>query len=221
VTVFAAASLTEAFTEIGRAFEAATPGVHVMFNFGPSSGLAEQIVQAAPADVFAAANTSTMDKVVSAGRADGQPAVFVRNYLEIAVPAGNPAGVTGLADFGKADLKLALCAEQVPCGGAASKAFAAAGVTPRPDTLEQDVKAVLTKVRLGEVDAGIVYRTDVKAAGEKVEGIEFPEAGNAVNEYPIAVLHDAPNAAAARAFVQFVRGAECTRRLIEAGFARP
>jgi len=221
VTVFAAASLTEAFTEIATAFEAAHPGAKVTFNFGPSSGLAEQIVQGAPADVFAAANTSTMDKVVAAGLSDGAAEVFVRNYLEIAVPAGNLAGISGLADFAKPDLKLALCAEQVPCGAAAKKAFAAAGVRPQPDTLEQDVKAVLSKVSLGEVDAGIVYHTDVQAAGGRVAGIEFPEAEQAVNDYPMVVLKTAPNAAIARAFVAYVRGAEGARVLTEAGFARP
>jgi molybdate transport system substrate-binding protein len=221
VTVFAAASLREAFAEVGKSFEAAHPGARVRFNFGPSSGLAEQIVQRAPADAFAAANTSTMDKVVDAGLTDGVPAVFARNYLEIAVPPGNPAGVRGLADFAKPELKLALCAEQVPCGSAANKAFAAASVTPRPDTLEQDVKAVLAKVRLGEVDAGIVYRTDVRAAGDKVVGIDFPEAEQAVNDYPIVALKDAANAAAARAFVEYVRGGVGVRLLTAAGFAQP
>lgn len=221
VTVFAAASLTEAFTRIGTEFEAANPGAKVTFNFGPSSGLAEQIVQGAAADVFAAASTSTMDKVVAAGRADGQPAVFVRNYLQIAVPAGNPAGVSGLADFAKPELKLAVCAEQVPCGSAAKRAFTAAGVTAQPDTLEQDVKAVLTKVRLGEVDAGVVYRTDVQAAGEQVEGIDFPEAEQAVNDYPIVAVKDAPAGAAARAFVEYVRSPDGAQVLAEAGFASP
>ena len=130
--------------------------------------------------------------------------VFVRNRLEIAVPAGNPGGVTGLADFANPDLTIALCAEEVPCGAAAIKAFAAAGITPAPDTLEQDVKATLTKVELGEVDAALVYRTDVIVAGDAVEGIEFPEAGEAINDYPIVALKDSANIDAARAFVAYV-----------------
>ncbi|MGH3992461.1 MAG: molybdate ABC transporter substrate-binding protein, partial [Pseudonocardiaceae bacterium] len=190
--MFAAASLTEAFTEIEQAFEQANPDADVQFNFAASSTLAQQINQGAPADVFASASPKQMQDVVDAGAA-GDPTVFVANLLQIAVPAGNPAGVTDLAAFGKPELAIALCAEQVPCGSAARKALDAAGVTAKPDTLEQDVKAVLTKVRLGEVDAALVYRTDVLAAGDDVEGIAFPEAGKAVNDYPIAPLAKAPN----------------------------
>jgi molybdate transport system substrate-binding protein len=137
------------------------------------------------------------------------------------VPKGNPAKVTGLADFGKADLKIALCAEQVPCGAAAGKVFEAVGVAAAPDTLEQDVRAVLTKVKLGEVDAALVYRTDVRSAGAEVEGIEFPEAAQAVNDYPIAPLAEAPNTAAAKAFVDFVLSAKGRGVLSNAGFAAP
>lgn len=203
VTVFAAASLTEAFTELAEDFEQAHPGTTVQFNFAGSSGLAQQIVQGAPADVFASANPKQMQVVADAGEVAGQPVVFVTNTLQIVVPEGNPAGVAGLADFGREELRIALCAEQVPCGGVAAEAFQAAGVTPAPDTLEEDVKAVLTKVRLGEVDAGLVYRTDVTAA-DGVEGIDFPEAAQAVTEYLIAVLAGAPDAEGARAFVDHV-----------------
>lgn len=153
--------------------------------------------------MFASANPKQMQVVVDAGKAAGEPAVFVENTLQIVVPAGNPAGVSGLADFGKQELNIALCAEQVPCGAASQKALQAAGVTPAPDTLEEDVKAVLTKVSLGEVDAGLVYRTDVLAATD-VEGIDFPEAAQAVNEYPIAVLAGAPDAQGAQAFIDYV-----------------
>ena len=221
VTVFAAASLTEAFTRLGEDFEAANPGVEVVVNFGGSSALAQQIGQGAPADVFASAAPATMALVAEAGGTAAEPVTFARNRLEIAVPAGNRAGITGLADFAEPDAKIAVCAEQVPCGAAAKRAFEAAGVTVRPDTVEQDVKAVLTKVRLGEVDAGLVYRTDVRAAGGEVEGLRFPEADRAVTDYPIAPLAKAPNAAGARAFVDFVRSDRGRAVLVEAGFETP
>ncbi|MCE7001121.1 molybdate ABC transporter substrate-binding protein [Saccharothrix sp. S26] len=221
VTVFAAASLTETFTRLGEEFESANPGVDVVVNFGGSSGLAQQIGQGAPADVFASASPANMEQVVDGGGTAAEPVTFARNRLEIAVPAGNPAGITGLADFAHADARIALCAEQVPCGAAAKRAFEAAGVTPRPDTLEQDVKAVLTKVRLGEVDAGLVYRTDVRSAAGRVEGLAFPEADRAVNDYPIAPLAKARNAAGARAFVDFVRSDRGRAVLAEAGFDAP
>jgi molybdate transport system substrate-binding protein len=221
VTVFAAASLTESFTRIGTEFEQLHPSVKVTFNFAGSSALATQINQGAPADVFASAAPKNMTDVTSTGAITDKPVTFVTNTLEIAVPAGNPAKVTGLADFAKPDLKIALCAEQVPCGAAAKKVFTAAGVTAAPDTLEQDVKAVLAKVSLGEVDAALVYRTDVKAAGDKVEGIEFPEADKAVNEYPIAACAKAPNPAGAKAFVDFVLSDKGKAVLAEAGFGAP
>ena len=184
ITVFAAASLTEAFTEIGTAFQAES-GSTVTFNFGSSATLATQINQGAPADVFAAASPATMKTVTDAGNATG-PVNFVSNTLQIAVPTGNPGKITGLEDFADESKRIAICAPQVPCGAAAEKVFAAAKITPKPDTLEQDVKAALTKVAADEVDAALVYRTDVISAPEKVEGIDFPEAGQAVNQYPIA-----------------------------------
>lgn len=221
VTVFAAASLTESFTQIGKDFEAAHPGVKVTVNFAGSSALAKQINDGAPVDVFASAAPKNMTEVTDAGSVTETPVTFVTNTLEIAVPAGNPAKITGLADFAKADLKIALCAEQVPCGAASKKVFDAAGITAAPDTLEQDVKAVLTKVSLGEVDAALVYRTDVKAAGDKVEGIEFPEADKAVNEYPIATCANAPNPDGAKAFVDYVLSDDGKAVLTEAGFGAP
>ena len=217
ITVFAAASLTETFTELGERFEEANPGTTVTFNFAGSSALAQQINEGAPVDVFASASPANMDQVSQAD----EPTTFVRNRLEIVVPVGNPAGITGLADLADASRKIALCAEQVPCGAAAKKAFEAADITAAPDTLEQDVKAVLTKVTLGEVDAALVYRTDVLAAGDKVEGIEFPEAEQAINDYPIAALAEAPNAEGAAAFVEFVLSAEGVEVLTGAGFDKP
>ncbi|WKG13067.1 molybdate ABC transporter substrate-binding protein [Nocardia sp. PE-7] len=221
VTVFAAASLTETFTELGKQFEAAHPGVKVVYNFGASSALAEQIKQGAPADVFASAAPKNMQQVVDAGEVTAEPVTFVRNRLEIAVPAGNPGRITGLADFGKTEPKIALCAEQVPCGAAAKTVFEVAGVAPQPDTRESDVKAVLTKVTLGEVDAALVYRTDVRAAGAKVEGIDFPESTKAVNDYPLAPLAKAPNSAAAAAFVEFIGSDKAGAVFTEAGFDKP
>ncbi|NGY59857.1 molybdate ABC transporter substrate-binding protein [Lentzea sp. NEAU-D13] len=220
ITVFAAASLTESFTELGKEFEAAHPGTKVTFNFAGSSALAQQINKGAPADVFASAAPANMKQVTDTGAITATPATFAKNTLQIAVPEGNPGKVTGLADFAKADLKIALCAEQVPCGAAAKKVFEAAKITAAPDTLEQDVKAVLTKVSLGEVDAALVYRTDVKA-NDKVEGVDFAEADKAVNDYPIALIAKAPNAAAAQAFVDYVLSGEGRKVLTEAGFAAP
>ena len=212
VTVFAAASLTDSFADIAAAFNEEHPNVKIVFSFGGSSALATQIAEGAPADVFAAASPATM----TASGATGEN--FASNTLEIAVPNDNPGAVTGLADFANADLDIALCAVEVPCGAAAAKVFSATGITPSVDTYEQDVKAVLTKVELGEVDAGLVYTTDVLAAGDTVEGIEFPESSEAVNEYPIAAI---TNTDAARAFVKFVLSTKGQSILAAAGFAAP
>ncbi|WP_245649531.1 molybdate ABC transporter substrate-binding protein [Nocardia shimofusensis] len=221
VTVFAAASLTEVFTELGQRFEAANPGVDVVFGFAGSSALAQQITQGAPADVFTSAAEKNMQQVRDSGEVTAEPVALVRNRLEIAVPRGNPGGVTGLPDFAEPGNTIALCAEQVPCGAAAATVFRAAGITPSPDTREQDVKAALTKVTLGEVDAALVYRTDVLSAGEKVEGIDFPESAAAVNDYPIAPLAEAPNPATATAFVAFVTSEQAEPVFTAAGFDLP
>jgi molybdate transport system substrate-binding protein len=216
VTVFAAASLTESFTTIGERFERAHPGTTVTFSFAGSSALAMQINEGAPADVFASAAPTNMAAVTSAV----SPTTFVRNQLVIAVAKGNPKGVTGLAGLTGADLKVALCAAAVPCGAAARTAIDAAGVKITPVTLEQDVKAALSKVKLGEVDAALVYRTDARAAAAEIDGIEFPESALAMNDYPIAVLKEAPNPVAAQAFVDYVL-AEGITVLTEAGFQAP
>jgi molybdate transport system substrate-binding protein len=221
VTVFAAASLTESFTQIGKDFEAAYPGTKVTFNFAASSALANQINQGAPADVFASASPATMKTVTDAGNGDGTAAVFGRNRLVIAVAKGNPEGIAGLADLTKPGIKVALCAEQVPCGAAAKTALSQAGVTVTPVTLEQDVKAALAKAKLGEVDAALVYRTDVVSAASDVDGIEFPESAGVVNDYPIVALKNAPNKAGAQAFVAYVRSAPARAILDEAGFQAP
>jgi len=220
VTVFAASSLQESFTELGAAFRAAHPGVELTFSFGPSSGLAAQIVQGAPADVFAAASTGTMKRVLDAGGASAS-ILFARNELRIAVPAGAPAKVTGLADLARADVKVALCQPQVPCGTVAATVLRKAGLQVRPVTLEADVRAVLTKVRLGEVDAGLVYATDVLAAGDEVRGIDVAAAVNASTSYPITALTRSPNPAGAEAFVDLVLSARGQAVLGRAGFGTP
>lgn len=221
VTVFAAASLKESFTALGKDFEAAHPGTEVTFNFGGSDALAAGITSGAPADVFAAASPTTMRIVTDAEDAAGEPATFARNQLEIAVVPGNPKDVATLKDLTKSGTKVALCAKQAPCGAAAQKALDAAGLKLTPVSYEQDVKSALTKVELKEVDAAVVYRTDVKAAAGKVEGVEFPESAGAVNDYPVVLLKDAPNAAAAKAFIALVRSEEGRRVLGEAGFLAP
>ncbi|TDC39395.1 molybdate ABC transporter substrate-binding protein [Micromonospora sp. 15K316] len=221
VTVFAAASLTESFTQLGKDFEAANPGTTVTYSFAGSSALATQINQGAPADVFASAAPANMKTVTDAGNGDGTPTIFVKNQLVIAVPRGNPAGIGGLADLTEPEVKVALCAAQVPCGAAARKALDAAGVRLTPVTLEQDVKAALAKVKLGEVDAALVYRTDAKSAAADVDGVEFPESAGAINEYPIIVLKDAPHKPAAKAFVDYVLSDPGRAVLTAAGFGAP
>ncbi|MCP3769201.1 molybdate ABC transporter substrate-binding protein [Streptomyces sp. MAR25Y5] len=221
VTVFAAASLTESFTALGERFEKAHPGTEVTFSFGGSDGLAAGITGGAPADVFASASPRTMKIVTDAGDAAGTPVTFVRNRLEIATPPGNPEGVSSLEDLTGPDLKVVLCDEAVPCGAAARTALDAAGLGLTPVSYEQDVKSALTKVRLKEADAALVYRTDVRAAGDKVEGVDFPEAAEALNDYPITLLEDAPNAVAAEAFIAYVRSGEGQRVLADAGFLTP
>lgn len=217
VAVFAAASLTDAFTEIDTAFEDANPDVTVELNFAGSSALREQILSGAPADVFASANTSNMDQIVE-GDAAADPTDFVTNALQIAVPAGNEAGVTGVDDFADPDLLIGLCAEEVPCGEFGREVLANAGVTPSLDTNEPDVRSLLTKLEAGELDAGIVYVTDVTAAGDAVEAIDIPDDVNVTATYPIATLTDAPNPAVADAFVEFVLSDEGQDILASYGF---
>jgi molybdate transport system substrate-binding protein len=220
VNVFAAASLKEAFTTLGQRFEAAHPGVKVVFNFGPSSGLATQVSAGAPADVFASASTKNMDQVVAAGQA-ASPTNFASNSMQIAVPPANPAKITALSDLARPGVKVALCQIAVPCGASAAKIFTQAKLSVTPVTAEVDVKAVLTKVTLGEVDAGVVYVTDLRAAGDKVKGIDIPTDLNASTMYPIATLTKAPNKAAAQAFTDYVLSAVGSGVLTADGFAKP
>ncbi|MFJ8990386.1 molybdate ABC transporter substrate-binding protein [Streptomyces sp. NPDC102279] len=221
VTVFAAASLKESFTSLGKEFEQAHPGTKVTFNFGGSDTLAASITGGAPADVFAAASPKTMAVVTDKKDAATAPATFVRNQLEIATLPGNPDKVASLKDLTKSGLKVVLCDKTVPCGAAAQKALDASHLKLTPVSYEQDVKSALTKVELKEADAAVVYKTDVKAAGDKVEGVEFPESADAINDYPIALLKDAPNAEAAKAFIALVQSPEGQKVLTAAGFLKP
>jgi molybdate transport system substrate-binding protein len=220
INVFAAASLQEAFTKLGSQFESAHPGTKVVFSFGPSSGLAEQIGQGAPADVFASASTKNMDTVVAAGGA-ASPTNFVSNTMEIAVPPKNPAHIATVADLAKKKVKVALCQAAVPCGATALEVFENAKIKVTPVTQEVDVKSTLSKVTLGEVDAGVVYVTDVRAAGDSVTGIEIPPDVNASTTYPIAPLTDSKTKATAQAFVDYVLSADGLAALTAAGFSKP
>jgi len=216
ITVSAAASLTDAFTEIGAAFTEANPNVEVRFNFAGSSSLAEQINAGAPVDVFAAASAVSMDR---AQDSLNEPAVFASNSLAIAVPPGNPAGVTALADLQDPNVTLIVCATQVPCGAATEALLERNGLQLTPSSLEPDVRAVLTKVIADEADAGIVYRTDTAAAGDQVEQIAIPKEANVINRYPIAKTKTAPPAA--DTFVDFVLS-ESGQRILESwGFGTP
>lgn len=221
LTVLAAASLTDAFTALEKRFEADHPGVDVKLSFAGSSALVQQITNGAPADVFAAADEKNMAKVADAGLADGTPAIFATNRLEIVVPPDNPANVAGFADLAKDGVVVVVCAPQVPCGAATDKVEQATGVALRPVSEEQDVKSVLSKVRTGEADAGLVYVTDVNSAGDEVKGISFPESAKALNDYPITALKDAQQAGLAKAWVELVLGADGRAALEDVGFVVP
>jgi molybdate transport system substrate-binding protein len=221
ITVFAAASLQKTFTSLAGTFEKEHPGATVKFSFGGSDTLAAQITQGAPADVFASANQSTMQTVQKAGDTTGTPTVFVRNTLEIAVAPGNPKSIKTLSDLTKPGLKVALCAKTVPCGSAAVKALAAAKVSLTPVTYETEVTSALTKVELGEVDAALVYHSDILGADGKVDGVVFSTASDAVNSYPIDVLKGSANTAVAQAFVAFILSSSSEQVLLKAGFQAP
>ena len=221
VTVFAAASLTPTFTELGRRFEKAHPGAHVTFSFAGSSDLVSQLKEGAPADVFASADEANMAKVTAANLASGTPVDFATNVLAIAVPPGDPAHITSFADLAKPGVKTVICAPQVPCGAATAKVEASSGVQLKPVSEESSVTDVLGKVASGEADAGIVYVTDVKAAGKKIAAVPFPEAATTVNTYPITALAGSGNPSAATAFVRFVTGPEGHAVLKAAAFGSP
>ena len=217
ITVFAAASLTDAFGEMSEVFLEENENVEVEFNFLASSDLATQIIEGAPADVFASADEANMDNVVAEGLAT-DPVVFVENRLSIAVQQGNPKSIATLEDLETQDLVVALCNEECPAGRYALEIFDNAGVTVEPDSLEADVRGVLTRVGLGEADAGLVYITDI-AADPEVEGVDIPEDVNVVATYPIAPIEGAPQAASD--FVEFVLSEPGRRILSDYGFQLP
>jgi molybdate transport system substrate-binding protein len=216
--VFAAASLTAAFTKIGQDFTAANGGTKVSFNFAGSQALATQIQQGAPADVFASADIPNMDKVKDLV---GTPQNFASNLLQIVVEKGNPKGVKGLEGLANPDLKVVLAAPEVPAGKYAQQALAKAKVTVKPVSQEDNVKAVVTKVSLGEADAGIVYVTDVTAGGDKVEGVDIPEELNVVATYPIATVKASKAQDKAQAFMDLVLSAQGQQVLKQYGFLPP
>jgi len=219
VTIFAAASLTAAFTEIADAFMVENPDANVVLNFAGSSDLVTQITEGAPADVFASADLNNMTKITDASLNADEPVVFATNIAEIIVGAGNPMGVTGVEDLADpSDLIIVQCAPEVPCGSYAERIYENAGITVTPASFEENVKAVVTKVTLGEADAGIVYATDVTAAGDEAEGVEIPADINVVAEYPIAPLVEAPNADGAQAFIDFVLSEQGQKILASYGF---
>lgn len=220
ITVFAAASLTAVYTTIGTDFEKSHPGTMVKFTFSGSSTLVSQIQQGAIGDLFASADQPNMQKLIDARLTAESPIVFARNSLEIVVGTGNPKHISSLADLAHWGLVVVLCAPAVPCGRYAAQALQKAGVTVKPASQEADVKAVLSKVALGEADAGIVYVTDVKAAGAAVEGVAVPPAQNVVADYPIVILKDSQNRPLARAFVSYVL-TDGRRILARYGFTSP
>jgi molybdate transport system substrate-binding protein len=217
VTVFAAASLTDAFTEIGEMFIAENDNVEVEFNFLASSDLATQIIEGAPADVFASADETNMSLVVDEGLV-ADPVVFVENRLAIAVQEGNPQHISELADLEDPDLVVALCNEECPAGRYAREIFDEAGLTVEPDSNEADVRGVLTRVGLGEADAGLVYVTDI-AADPAVEEVEIPDDDNVIATYPIAPLEGSPSEAAE--FVDLVLSDTGREILSKYGFQLP
>jgi len=221
VVVFAATSLTDAFNKIGAQFEKAHPGVTVKFNYNGSSSLATSITQGAPADVFASAAPANMKTVTDAGDAAGTPQVFTRNTGEIMVEKGNPKKITSVKDLANPAIKVAVCAPEVPCGAVAPAIFKNAGVTVKPVSEETNVGGVVTKVTLGEVDAGIVYVTDVKESEGKAIGVPIPASQNDITEYPIAQVKGAPNATGAKAFISYVLGPDGQKVLASFGFLPP
>ena len=221
IAVFAAASLKATFTRIAADFEAKNPGTKVTLNFAGSSDLVTQISQGAPADVFASADTKNMAKLTDAKLIDGAPANFATNVLEIAVPPSNPASISSFADLARQGVKVVVCAPQVPCGAATETVEKATGTVLTPVSEESSVTDVLGKVTSGEADAGLVYVTDVRTAGDKVKGITFPESDEAVNIYPIATVGTGKNKDLAQAFIAAVTGSEGKKVLSDAGFGTP
>lgn len=221
LTVLAAASLTETFGELAETFEADHPGVRVDLVLDSSASLAEQVRQGAPGDVLATADERSMRAAEAAGGIDGTAQVFATNRIVLAVPRGREAAVSSVADLGDPDVRYVVCVPTAPCGHVARAALAASGIDAPPASEEVDVKAVLTKVRLGEADAGLVYATDVRAARADVRALELPERPATLTRYAVAALRDAREPELARAWLDLLDSPAGRSVLAEAGFGRP
>ncbi|WP_405987190.1 molybdate ABC transporter substrate-binding protein [Streptomyces sp. NBC_00872] len=218
LTVLAASSLTDVFKTAGAAYEKENPGTKVTFSFAGSQELAAQVEQGAPADALVTADTKTMD-----GLKDdtGTPAIIAKNRLVIATTEGNPEKIENLKDLADPKLKVVLAASEVPVGRYSRQVLEAQSITVKPVSEEPNVRAVLSKVELGEADAGIVYKTDADSAPDKVDAVEIPDAQNAIAEYPAATLKTSEHSAAAAAFVTWLSGPEAQKILQDAGFQQP
>jgi len=221
ITIFAASSLTESFDAMAKQFEKRYPDVSVKFDYDASSNLATQINQGAPADVFASADQSNLQKTIDSGAVTPPAVVFARNRLEIAVEKGNPKKIKSLADLQKSGLVVVLCADQVPCGKYAAQSLAMAGVTINPSSKEENAKATLSKVSIGEADASIVYVTDVKASKGTTSGVKIADKQNVIATYPMGVVKESQNATAAKAWVQYVTSKDGQKTLRKFGFLPP
>ncbi|MET9675163.1 molybdate ABC transporter substrate-binding protein [Streptomyces sp. NPDC006482] len=218
LTVLAAASLTNVFETAGAAYEKSHPGTEITFSFAGSQELVAQVAQGSPADALVTADTKSMDKV----KADtGTPTVIARNRLVIATGEGNPHRIDDLQDLADTTLKVVLAAPEVPAGKYSAQILDARNITVKPVSQEPNVRAVLSKVELGEADAGLVYKTDATSAADKVDAVEIPDAQNAVASYPAATLKDSENAEAAAAFVAWLSSPEAQKILQDAGFQKP
>ena len=220
VTVFAAASLQDAFETLAASFQDAHPGVRIAFDFQGSQDLVASLDGGSPADILATANNSTMTDAANKGLV-GEQTEFATNVLTLIVPAGNPAGVTGINDGSLDKADLVVCAPEVPCGEATQKLAAELGVTLNPVSEEQKVTDVRGKVESGEAQAGIVYTTDAAKAGDKVEAIALPP-NSVINHYPIALTKSAANSQAAQAFIDYILSPEGQKVLQDTyGFGAP
>lgn len=219
ITVLAASSLTGTFTELGKEFEAAHPGVTVKLAFDSSATLAQQATQGAPADVLATADTTTMDSATSAQAST--PRLFATNVMVLVTPADNPAGITTFAALDKPSVKYVMCVPTAPCGIVGQALLQQDHITGKPVSQEVDVKSVLAKVTEGEADAGLVYATDAVAAGSQVKTVEIPGANKQITTYPIVTLTQSKNAGLAQQFVDLVTGSKGQRVLQSAGFGKP
>jgi molybdate transport system substrate-binding protein len=221
ITIFAASSLTESFDAMAKQFEKKDPDVSVKFDYDASSNLATQINQGAPADVFASADQDNLQKTIDSGAVTPPAVVFAKNRLEIAVEKGNPKKIKSLADLQKSGLVVVLCADQVPCGKYAAQSLAMAGVTINPSSKEENAKATLSKVSIGEADASIVYVTDVKASKGTTSGVKIADKQNVIATYPMGVVKESQNATAAKAWVQYVTSKDGQKTLRKFGFLPP